>query len=75
MQALRKLVGGTRRRIQDDEVNVEIDLSYIVHNRIIVMSYPASKSIQKFYRNNYKDVKKFLDYHHPEKYNIYNLSE
>lgn len=72
---LRNIVGGTRRRYQDEETNVDIDLTYIVHNRIIVMSYPASKFIQKFYRNNYKDVKKFLDYHHYEKYNIYNLSE
>lgn len=42
---LRKKVGGTRRRILDEDVNVELDLSYIVHNRIIVMSYPASKFI------------------------------
>jgi hypothetical protein len=42
---MRKMVGGTRRRIEDTDTNVELDLSYICHNRIIVMSYPASKLI------------------------------
>ncbi len=40
MIGIKKLVSGTRRRMEDENLN--IDLTYICHNRIIVMSYPAS---------------------------------
>ena len=33
-----------------------IDLTYIVQDRIIVMSYPAANLVQKSYRNNAKEV-------------------
>jgi len=50
---IKKLVSGTRRRIED--VNMNIDLTYICHNRIIVMSYPSS-GFESSYRNHYTDV-------------------
>ena len=46
----KKLVSGTRRRYQEE--NYDIDLTYIIQNRVIVMSYPAS-GFESNYRNNY----------------------
>ena len=45
---LRKLVSGNRRRMRDDEF--DLDLTYIVPGRIMAMSYPSS-SFESFYRN------------------------
>ena len=53
MISIKKLVSGTRRRMED--VNMNIDLTYICHNRIIVMSYPSS-GFESSYRNHYTDV-------------------
>jgi len=53
----RKLVSGTRRRIEDDILGLDIDLTYICLGRIIVMSYPASGFVESKYRNKYEDVR------------------
>ena len=53
---IRKLVSGNRRRISDGDFN--LDLTYIIPNRIIAMSYP-SHGFEKFYRNPIDDVSKF----------------
>lgn len=66
-------MSGTRRRFTDD--GWDIDLTYICMNRVIVMSFPASGPIQTKYRNDYHDVKRFLDERHPGKYWVFNLSE
>lgn len=60
---LRNAVSGTRRRMKDDNYN--IDLSYVCKDRIIVMSYPASGN-ETLYRNDYRDVSTNLlrSYHH-----------
>ena len=50
---IRKLVSGNRRRISDGDFN--LDLTYIIPNRIIAMSYP-SHGFEKFYRNHIDDV-------------------
>ena len=44
----RKLVAGTRRRTEED--GYDLDLCYILPNRIIAMSYPAS-GFESNYRN------------------------
>ena len=49
---IRTKISGTRRRMVTDNYN--IDLSYIVENRVIVMSYPAATMKQKMYRNDAK---------------------
>ena len=49
---IRTMISGTRRRMINDNYN--IDLSYIVQNRVIVMSYPAATMKQKMYRNDAK---------------------
>ena len=70
---LRTLVTGTRRRYVDKDF--DIDLTYICPDRIIVMSYPGSGPLQTQIRNDCKDVKRFLDERHGDKYHVYNVSE
>jgi hypothetical protein len=55
---IRKLVSKSRRRIITEEFN--IDLSYICDNRIIAMSYPG-RGFETFWRNDFAEVKKFLE--------------
>jgi hypothetical protein len=45
----RNLVSRTRRRYVDDDY--DLDLSYIIPNRIIVMSFPGLGTIETQYRN------------------------
>ena len=66
------MVGGSRRRYTEGGYN--IDLSYICKDRIIVMSYPADE-IRTFWRNDIREVKRFLDDRHPGKYHVFNVSE
>lgn len=53
MNSIRSLVSGTRRRMINEDYN--IDLTYICQDRIIVMSFPASGK-ETLYRNDHKDV-------------------
>lgn len=69
---IREKVSGKRNRLKTKEF--DLDLSYI-SDRIIAMSFPASKAIQQCYRNDIAQVSRFLDAKHPgKKYWIYNLS-
>lgn len=68
---IRKMVSGQRNRFTDEEYN--LDLTYITP-RIIAMSFPAGKFIQKIYRNNIEDVGSFMAKHHPDAYHVYNCS-
>ena len=72
VESLRKLVSGNRRRFTDDDFS--LDLTYIVPNRIIAMSYPAS-GFESLYRNPIDQVAQFLDQKHGDKYYIINTSE
>jgi phosphatidylinositol-3,4,5-trisphosphate 3-phosphatase and dual-specificity protein phosphatase PTEN len=69
---LKKIVSGKRNRFE--EGGHDIDLSYICQDRVIVMSYPAD-GVRSFWRNNIKDVKRFLDERHKDHYWVYNVSE
>lgn len=51
---LREKVSGTRRRMVTGNYN--IDLTYIVEGRVIVMSFPAAGFKQKLYRNDAREV-------------------
>ena len=48
MDFLRRMVAGTRRRFEEE--GYSLDLTYIIPNRIIAMSYPSS-SLESLYRN------------------------
>ena len=52
----RKLVAGTRRRFEED--GYDLDLTYIIPNRIIAMSYPA-QGIESNWRNPIEKVSTF----------------
>ena len=54
---IRKKVSGNRRRFNED--NVDLDLTYIIPNRMIAMSYP-SHGIESLYRNSIDKVSAFL---------------
>ena len=53
------------------EGNYDLDLSY-VGDRIIAMGYPSS-GLESLYRNDFTDVRHFLDERHGDKYWVYNL--
>ena len=71
MSWLQKKIGGPRRRMK--EAGLDIDLSYICQDRIIVMSFPAS-GCKTLWRNKWTNVKTFLERHHKGKYWIFNVS-
>lgn len=54
VSSLRKLVSGNRRRFNDDDFS--LDLTYIIPNRLIAMSYPAS-GFESLYRNSIDSVR------------------
>ena len=66
-----KKSSGKLRRFKDKDFN--LDLTYIT-DRIVAMSFPASKTLEKLYRNNISDVARFFDERHPNKYLICNVS-
>jgi phosphatidylinositol-3,4,5-trisphosphate 3-phosphatase/dual-specificity protein phosphatase PTEN len=72
MNIVRSLVSGKKMRTSDGEF--DLDLTYIT-KRIIAMSFPASQTIQKIYRNSVNDVAQFLDSNHFKNYWVINLSE
>ena len=66
MDSIRKLVSGKRRRYVDD--GYSLDLTYIVPNRIIAMSYPSS-GFESMYRNPIGKVSPHM--YHYLKYHLY----
>jgi phosphatidylinositol-3,4,5-trisphosphate 3-phosphatase/dual-specificity protein phosphatase PTEN len=66
---VRGAVSKKKRRFQDGKV--DLDLSYI-NERIIAMGYPA-QGFEALYRNDFSDVREFLDEHHSDNYIVYNL--
>ncbi|WVQ79850.1 hypothetical protein IAT38_001950 [Cryptococcus sp. DSM 104549] len=68
---VRKLVSGNKARFIDPEAAVNLDLVYVT-DRIIIMGYPAS-GVAGLYRNRRRDVLKFINARHGEKWWIWNL--
>lgn len=66
---VRGQVSKKKRRVR--EGHFDLDLSYI-GDRIIAMGYPA-QGFEKYYRNDFNDVKEFLDEKHGDNYMVYNL--
>lgn len=85
VESLRKLVSGNRRRFVNQDFS--LDLTYIIPNRIIAMSYPAH-GFESLYRNkidnvsapieisdHFFQVSEFLRRNHGDKFHIINTSE
>ncbi|POV94243.1 hypothetical protein PSHT_16335 [Puccinia striiformis] len=68
---IRRLVSGSKSRLKDNQVGVELDLCYLT-NKIILMGFPAS-GIETIYRNSRKQVKRWLEARHGLDYRIYNF--
>lgn len=70
MSFIQKKVSGDKKRFIENDYN--LDLSYITP-RLIAMAFPAS-GIETLYRNNIKDVSKFIKEKHKTNYLIINLA-
>ncbi|WVO14791.1 hypothetical protein L204_102429 [Cryptococcus depauperatus] len=68
---IRKLVSGNKARFIDPVNAVNLDLVYVT-DRIIIMGYPAI-GIAGLYRNKRRDVLRFINSRHGEKWWIWNL--
>ncbi|KAK6903504.1 hypothetical protein I203_107008 [Kwoniella mangroviensis CBS 8507] len=68
---VRKIVSGNKARFIDPENAVNLDLVYVT-DRIIIMGYPAV-GVAGLYRNRRRDVLKFINSRHGEKWWIWNL--
>jgi phosphatidylinositol-3,4,5-trisphosphate 3-phosphatase/dual-specificity protein phosphatase PTEN len=66
---VRGAVSKKKKRFQDG--HFDLDLSYI-NDRIIAMGYPA-QGFESLYRNDFSDVRQFLDERHGPNYIVYNL--
>ncbi|WRT64569.1 uncharacterized protein IL334_001501 [Kwoniella shivajii] len=68
---VRKIVSGKKARFIDPDNAVNLDLVYVT-DRIIIMGYPAV-GVAGLYRNRRRDVLKFINSRHGEKWWIWNL--
>jgi phosphatidylinositol-3,4,5-trisphosphate 3-phosphatase/dual-specificity protein phosphatase PTEN len=66
---VRGQVSKKKKRLKDG--HFDLDLSYIT-DHIIAMGYPA-QGFEALYRNDFSEVREFLDERHGENYIVYNL--
>ncbi|KAI9330018.1 protein-tyrosine phosphatase-like protein [Zopfochytrium polystomum] len=69
---LRRLVSKKKRRFVDRADGFDLDLAYITDS-LIAMGFPSTRSPDRFYRNDMREVQRFLDSRHPDAYKVYNL--
>ena len=68
-------VSGKRNRVIEfiNGKKIDLDLTYIT-DRVVGMSFPASSTTEKFYRNDIDQVAEFFNYKHGDKYKVFNMS-
>lgn len=69
--SVRRLVSSKKRRFKMGKLGIDLDLAYVTDD-LIAMGYPATGT-EAIYRNPRKDVVKFLEHKHADKYKVYNL--
>ncbi len=71
MVALLKSVVSTRHiPVSDANLDVQLDMAYIT-KRLIVSAGPTSQFPKTLYRNNVKELRKYLEYHHGDNWAIW----
>eukprot|EP01083_Nonionella_stella_P124147 374695_1 len=68
---VREAVSKKKKRFDMD--GFTLDLSYI-YDRVLAMGFPSVR-LEGIYRNNIREVKRFLDMRHRECYKLYNLCD
>lgn len=68
---MRALVSKNKRRFVDEELGIDLDLSYVTP-RLIAMGFPASGR-EGLYRNPASEVVRLLEQRHPSAYAVWNL--
>ncbi|KAG6618707.1 Phosphatidylinositol-3,4,5-trisphosphate 3-phosphatase [Phytophthora cinnamomi] len=66
---MKHLVSKEKRRFSSD--GFDLDLTYVTQ-KLVAFGYPAEK-IEGIYRNHYRDVFRFFEQRHPDRYRVYNL--
>lgn len=69
--AVRRLIGENKRRFVDGDRDFDLDLAYITP-RLVGMSVPAQDCVTSLYRNPLRDVARFFETFHAERYLIVN---
>ncbi|XRB11464.1 phosphatidylinositol 3,4,5-trisphosphate 3-phosphatase [Pseudoscourfieldia marina] len=69
--SVRRLVSSKKRRCSLPPLGIDLDLAYVTDD-LIAMGYPATGT-EAIYRNPRRDVVKFLEHKHADKYKVYNL--
>ncbi|KAL4068594.1 hypothetical protein V8B97DRAFT_1973684 [Scleroderma yunnanense] len=68
---IKRLVSGSKARLKDDELGMELDLAYVT-DQIIVMGFPAT-GLESIYRNRRTDVQRFLTTRHGQDFWVFNF--